>query len=32
MFYNLKEKFIRGQKDYEEELYQQLCTYINNVL
>jgi len=31
-FYNLKEKFIRGQKDYEEEMYQQLCAYINNVL
>lgn len=31
-FYNLKEKFIRGQKDYEEALYEQLCTYINDVL
>ncbi|MGY4795526.1 pyrimidine dimer DNA glycosylase/endonuclease V [Lysinibacillus fusiformis] len=31
-FYNLKEKFIRGQKDYEEEMYQQLCTYVNNEL
>ncbi|WP_431811023.1 pyrimidine dimer DNA glycosylase/endonuclease V [Lysinibacillus sp. FW12] len=31
-FYNLKEKFIRGQKDYEEALYEQLSTYIKDVL
>jgi len=29
-FYNLKEKYIRGQKDYEEGLYHQLCMFVNS--
>lgn len=29
-YYNLKEKFIRGQKDYEEEMYNQLNNYVKN--
>lgn len=29
-FYNLKEKFIRGQKDYEESNYTALCAYVKN--
>ena len=31
-YYNLKEKFIRGQKDYEEDLYNNLCKYVNDIL
>lgn len=31
-YYNLKEKFIRGQKDYEEEMYKKLYSYIENKL
>ncbi|WKT78961.1 pyrimidine dimer DNA glycosylase/endonuclease V [Lysinibacillus fusiformis] len=29
-FYNLKEKYIRGQKDYDADKYHQLCTFVNN--
>ncbi|MDC6266517.1 pyrimidine dimer DNA glycosylase/endonuclease V [Lysinibacillus fusiformis] len=29
-FYNLKEKFIRGQKDYDEDKYHQLCMFVNS--
>ncbi|GEK35243.1 pyrimidine dimer DNA glycosylase/endonuclease V [Kurthia sibirica] len=29
-FYNLKEKFIRGQKDYEELRYKELCDYVES--
>ncbi|MFJ7922272.1 pyrimidine dimer DNA glycosylase/endonuclease V [Lysinibacillus fusiformis] len=29
-FYNLKEKFIRGQKDYDEDKYRQLCMLVNS--
>lgn len=29
-YYNLKEKFIRGQKDYDEDMYQQLCMFVNS--
>ncbi|MFG3432573.1 pyrimidine dimer DNA glycosylase/endonuclease V [Lysinibacillus fusiformis] len=28
-FYNLKEKYIRGQKDYDEDKYHQLCMFVN---
>jgi len=31
-YYNLKEKFIRGQKDFEEDMYNNLCRYVNNIL
>lgn len=31
-YYNLKEKFIRGQKDYEEDMYNNLCQYVNSIL
>ncbi|MGM9988107.1 MAG: pyrimidine dimer DNA glycosylase/endonuclease V [Bacillaceae bacterium] len=31
-YFNLKEKFIRGQKDYDEKLYKELCSYIKNKL
>lgn len=31
-FYNLKEKFIRGQKDYGEEIYNHLYKYVNEKL
>lgn len=31
-YYNLKEKFIRGQKDYEEDMYNNLCKYVNDIL
>ncbi|MDM5232819.1 pyrimidine dimer DNA glycosylase/endonuclease V [Lysinibacillus pakistanensis] len=31
-YYNLKEKFIRGQKDFEEEMYNNLCWYVNDIL
>ncbi|MBQ0137694.1 MAG: neutral trehalase [Kurthia sp.] len=29
-YYNLKEKFIRGQKDYDEKLYEKLSSYIQS--
>jgi len=31
-YYNLKEKFIRGQKDFEEDKYNHLCRYVNDIL
>ncbi|MGE7921326.1 pyrimidine dimer DNA glycosylase/endonuclease V [Viridibacillus sp. NPDC093762] len=31
-YYNLKEKFMRGQKDYEEDMYYSLCKYVNDKL
>lgn len=30
-YFNLKEKFIRGQKDYEEEMYNQLNNYVKKI-
>lgn len=30
-YYNLKEKFIRGQKDFEVNMYNNLCRYVNNI-
>lgn len=31
-YYNLKEKFIRGQKDYDEELYKKLTHFVTTQL
>ena len=31
-YYNLKEKFIRDQKDFEEDKYNNLCRYVNDIL
>ncbi len=31
-YYNLKEKYMRGQKDYEEDMYNNLCRYVKGIL
>lgn len=31
-YYNLKEKFIRGQKDFEEDMYNNLYRYVKDIL